>query len=105
MADEKRVSTNTKGNKKKTAGSIFFWVGIAAILFCLLYFVTMVHNILEPEAIPAWNVLLYGSPTGFLFMLIGATLFFVGKRQEKKQRNLHEAHDSQADYSRTIDKS
>ena len=95
---------NKNGSKGKTVGIILFWVGIAAILFCLLYFVTMVHNILEPESIPAVSVLFYGAVAGLLFILIGATLFFVGKSQEKKQKTLHEADDSQADYNKIVEK-
>ena len=105
MANEQERPAKPKGSGMKITSIVLFWVGVVAILICVLSLVTYSGNMLEPESIPTWNVLIYGSPTGFLFMLIGAILYFVGRRQGKKQRSLPEAHDSNADYNKTVKKS
>jgi cyanate permease len=71
----------------KITGIVLFWVGVVAILVCILALVSSWGNMLEPESAPIWQVLLYGTPIGFIFVVIGAILYFVGRSQSKKQKN------------------
>ena len=105
MANEHQVSTNAGGNKKKTAGIILFWIGIVGIFFFLVAIYTCLSSGSDPDYIPlamiAGAVLFISLPMA----VVGASLFFVGKSEEKKQRNLRDAHDSRSDYNKTIRKS
>jgi uncharacterized membrane protein len=91
-------------NKKKIAGIILFWVGIAGIISCLLLLANAFAASSETEVmgsvILSWYILW---PTIFI-LIIGITLYFVGRSQEKKRRSLPEAHDSNSDYHKTVKK-
>jgi nitrate reductase gamma subunit len=92
MGNEQEKPANPRGRRKKITGIVLFWVGIAAILIFFLIAVSIGKE---------WygSVLSYvlfasacGIIAGFLFVIIGTTLYSVGRSQAKKQKNQNIPH-------------
>jgi hypothetical protein len=74
-----------KATRKKTKGIILFWVGVAAILISVLILIS-IEGVL-PDGAVELSISAFVGIAGFLFVLIGAILFFVGKSEVKKAKN------------------
>lgn len=95
--EEKENWWMPKGIGKKTAGSTMLLIGIVMIILSLIWFWSSRNG--------EWNrdPRLYcyvGAVIGGLLAIIGALLFYFGKCQEIRQRNLLEAGDSQSECER-----
>ena len=79
------------GGNKKVAGIILFWVGIVVIISCLILSAIAFMTNNEDEIIGA--AVLFGAillPIIFIsiiILIIGITLYFVGRSQAKKKKN------------------
>ena len=93
MANQDGKAVKPGVSKIKIAGIVLFWVGMATIIVSFLIFSSFVEDIREPESITPTSVSFFIAVGGIIFILIGATLFFVGRSQEKKQKALG-GHDS-----------
>ena len=74
-------------NKKKITGIILFWVGIATILVCFLIAVSIGKEWYGSVLSDVLFASACGIIAGFLFVIIGAALYFIGRSQEKRQKN------------------
>ena len=96
-------------NNKTTAGLIFIWVGIIGIVMGFGIACGTISSMTNMDAPEDWPIIYAGTiigMVGWFIVIAGAILYFVGRRQGKKRRNLPEAHDSNSDYNnKTVKKS
>ena len=96
MGDVPEKSAQTRRAVKKISGIMLLWGGIAAIIISFLIFSSFVEDIREPESIMPITISFFVALSGFVFMITGTSLYFVGKNQEKK-RSVLDGHDSQSE--------
>ena len=91
MANEQERPAKPKGSGKKTAGKTQLWIGIVFLIIGII--LGAITSSLGNEDLDLALALVTGWAAviafgiSCLFLLIGATLFFKGRGQAKKQKN------------------
>ena len=83
MANEQERPAKPKGSGMKTAGKVLFWMGFAGIIISLIL-VLVTYVAVSQECLYVGILL---GVVALLMAIVGAILFFMGKSQEKRQKN------------------
>lgn len=90
MANKRERLVKSRRNGLLLAGGIIFAIGLVLLVLGLimLIFLFLIPINDNPEAIAGFIALIVAMGVfGGIWMLIGATLYFVGRNQAKKQKN------------------
>ena len=93
MLNKRERPAKPSGRKKQVAGIVLFWIGIVFLVIGIIFGAITLDagspagEIERTGQMEAGFAAFIACVIGFLFMLIGVILYFVGRSQIKKQKN------------------